>query len=140
MIDYAENRSICRREKLLSFFSDEIPYCSGCDICSGTEADSPAGAAEIIKLIKANNRKLTGKEVAQILTGFGSEGIRKMWQSFSDSYCSLEGWQPDEIMEGLDNLEKSGAVKKGKLFWKNIYSAHTESYRKFMPNLMHKCY
>ncbi len=121
MIDYAKNTAICRREKLLSFFSDEIPYCSGCDICRGTKAEAPAGADEIIKIIRANNRKLTGKEISQILTGFGSDSIIKIWQVFSESYCSLETWQPDEIREALVNLEKSGEVKKGKYLWKNIY-------------------
>ena len=122
MIDYAQNTAICRREKLLSFFSDEIPYCSGCDICRGTNAVAPAGADEIISIIRANNKKLTGKEISQILTGFGSDSLIKIWQGLSESYCSLETWQPDEIREALLNLEKSGAVKKGKYLWKNIYS------------------
>lgn len=122
MIDYARNTAVCRREKLLSFFSDEIPYCSGCDICRGTKALRPAGADEIINVIRANNRKLTGKEISQILTGFGSDRIIKIWHGFSESYCSLEAWEPDEIREALLNLEKSGEIKKGKYLWKNIYS------------------
>ena len=123
MIDYAENSSICRREKLLSFFTDDIPVCSGCDICSGNQIKSAAGKAEIIKLIKENSRKLTGDDITDILRGFTGNNSDGIWNILSESFSALSDWRPDEISETLDTLVKTGEVRKGRFFWKNFYSA-----------------
>ena len=125
MLDYAENNSVCRRQKLLSYFTDETPVCSGCDICSKSLAKDPKpqphGSAEIINLIKHNNRKLKKKEVIDILVGTKEEHENSFWYRMSNSYGLLSDWQSNYIEEAVDKLETEGKIKKGKYIWKDIY-------------------
>ena len=121
MAEYACAAGFCRREKLLSFFGSELPYCSGCDICSGQERKTAAGEAEIVTLVRRNNRKLKIREICGILAGNCWKTRGSEWYVQSDSFAALAGWLPDEIREGVKNLEQKGILKKGKYLWKGIY-------------------
>ncbi len=122
MTDYAENTLICRRDKLLSLFSEETPVCSGCDICAKTEQKDPYGKKEIITLIKNNMRALKESDIAEILSGMGSNQGKHLLYRMSESYRALSGWQPEEIQEALLLLRKAKLVKTGKYLWKGLYS------------------
>ena len=122
MINYAENNLTCRRHKLLSYFTDEIPVCSGCDICNKSFLQEPEGIAEIINLIKDNNRKLKKKEIVDILEGTKEEHDNSIWYTMSKNYGVLSNWQRSFIEEAVDKLVIEGRIKKGKYFWKDVYS------------------
>ncbi|MCL2480315.1 MAG: RecQ family ATP-dependent DNA helicase [Spirochaetaceae bacterium] len=122
MIDYAENNLTCRRHKLLSYFTDEIPVCSGCDICNKSFIQEPEGVAEIISLIKNNNRKLQKKEIVDILAGAREDHDNSIWYRMSKNYGALSIWQRSFIEEAVDKLVTEGKIKKGKYIWKDVYS------------------
>ena len=121
MLDYAKNNSVCRRHKLLSYFTDETPVCSGCDICNKSVIKEPAGTAEIINLIKNNNRKLKKWEIVDILAGTKEEHDNTIWFRMSKHFGVLSSWHKSYIEEAIDKLESEKKIKKGKYIWKDIY-------------------
>ena len=121
MADYAENSSVCRRHKLLSYFTDETPVCSGCDICNKSFMQKPEGSTEITDIIRDNNRKLKKREIADILAGTKEGHGNAVWYRMSKNYGTLSGWQRDHIEEAIEKLESEGEIKKGKHIWKDIY-------------------
>ncbi|MCL2793181.1 MAG: RecQ family ATP-dependent DNA helicase [Spirochaetaceae bacterium] len=121
MLDYAENNSTCRRHKLLSYFTDEISVCSGCDICNKSFIPEPEGIAEIISLIKNNNRKLKKREIVDILAGARDEHDNNIWYRMSKNFGVLSHWQRSYIEEAVDKLATEGKIKKGKYIWKDFF-------------------
>ncbi|MCL2293448.1 MAG: RecQ family ATP-dependent DNA helicase [Spirochaetes bacterium] len=122
MMEYAENSSACRRQKLLSYFTDEILVCSGCDICDKSFIQEPEGAAEILSIIRDNNRKLKKREIVDILIGSKEEFSYNIWYRVSKSYGKLSTWQRSHIEEAIDKLEQDEKIKRGKHIWKDFYS------------------
>ena len=121
MLDYAGNNTMCRRHKLLSYFADEAPVCSGCDICDKSFVQEPEGIAQIVRVVRDNNRILKKKEIVDILAGTKEENENTIWYRMSKSFGSLSTWQRSYIEEAIDKLEALGIIKRGKKFWKDIY-------------------
>lgn len=123
MENYTFNTTVCRREKLLSFFSigasHEQLACSGCDKCSGKQQKLAAGEDEIISVIKANRRKLNIDDITAILS---SPPTTAMKYQTALGYGALRSYKSEEVKEAINNLEKQEKIKKGKYLWKNLYS------------------
>lgn len=123
MENYTFNTTICRREKLLSFFSAGASHeqlaCSGCDKCSGKQQKLAAGEGVVISLIKANYRKLNIDDITTILSSPPSAAVK---YKTALSYGALHNYKSEEIKEAINNLENQKKIRKGKYLWKNLYS------------------
>jgi ATP-dependent DNA helicase RecQ len=64
---YARARDGCRRRALLSFFNQELEYCSGCDLCAGKRDFDAPGKLAIVEYVRKNSRRFSRQELAQKL-------------------------------------------------------------------------
>jgi ATP-dependent DNA helicase RecQ len=111
MLGYALSRCACRRELLLSLIGQEPTACSGCDVCSGTEARGPAGEPEILGFIGRYKRRFRAAEAADALRGAaGPRAIRGCLDRLA-GYGALSDWEKEDIEAALDELISEGILR-----------------------------
>jgi ATP-dependent DNA helicase RecQ len=119
MLDYALERSRCRREQLLGFLGQEPISCGGCDVCDGRVLNRAEGEAQILDFVARNRRRFTLLQAAQLLRGAKSYEVVRRGLASYHGFGVLAGWQEEEIEEALKTLRRSGKIrvlKRG--FWK----------------------
>ena len=120
MDGYAVNRSLCRREYLLTLMGQETALCTGCDICLGQKWVRAEGDDEIRRIIRRNTRRFSLGETAGLLKGRTSYDIMRRGLFRYTGWGCLSNWEREEIDEAIDALLLAGKIRMLKRgFWKN---------------------
>lgn len=100
----------CRRKALLHILEHESQLCTGCDVCDKKVA-KPEGLAEILDLIRRNNRHITAQKISSILKGnLSPENIQKGLYRYK-SWGLLSHWDEKEIQEAIGMLTRGNYIK-----------------------------
>lgn len=107
LLSYGRDGSQCRRHQLLKLLGAEDGYCSpgpvACDVCRGTARAEEREVPSLIRFFKANRRRYTLNEAAQLLAAD---------QKFR--------WTEDNVRFALRLLLQRGLLKTKKgFFWKD---------------------
>ena len=120
MLQYASNRTLCRRRSLLSLIGQDLTYCSGCDICSGKPNFTPEGQNEIIAFVRKNKRRFSLGEAVGIIHGKSSYDIVQRRLLGYAGWGRLSHWAREDLEEAFDHLLHTGEIRMLKRgFWKN---------------------
>jgi ATP-dependent DNA helicase RecQ len=145
LIDYAESRSGCRRERLLDLLGAEREGrapCSGCDRCEGG-AESPGeragparavappgaapspdaveGAAELAAFAEANARRFSADQAVSLLLGDPSGEPPRCAR-----WGALAGWDRLDASRALDAAKRLGYLREiGSWPWKGLIGRGT---------------
>jgi ATP-dependent DNA helicase RecQ len=114
LLEYADSRSGCRRERLLDLLGaakEGRQPCSGCDRCEGSAALEAEGEAEIIGFAQANRRRFTAEEALDLLRG-GKEGYGAVLPPRCGSWGALSGWEAKDAARAMDEALRRGYVDK----------------------------
>ncbi len=119
MMQYALNRSICRRRYLLSLIEQQLDVCSGCDICTQNLVETAEGEREILHTMWKNRRRFTPREAADHLLSRKSYTTVLRHLHRYPGFGALNTWCRMDIEEALDNLRLSGKIRiPNRGFWK----------------------
>jgi ATP-dependent DNA helicase RecQ len=119
MIRYAEDKSTCRRESLLSMLDSTPEICSGCDICNNDLFHNES-EIELLSLLKKNKRRFRKRELVYFLKGYKNTDVRDQQLYRIRGFGLLKEWEPDQIFETVEMLLESGKIRIPKYgFWKN---------------------
>ncbi|MDD5075678.1 MAG: RecQ family ATP-dependent DNA helicase [Sphaerochaetaceae bacterium] len=125
---------MCRRKSLLKIMGYSEEHCSGCDVCDDNIITEPEGSHEILSLIRCTPFHYTKEQVAFILSGNPIPWRLYEHLSGHPLFGILDNWEPEDIQEGLQSLQKEGAIKVKKTwpFKNRLYVSHVcRSHRDF---------
>jgi ATP-dependent DNA helicase RecQ len=128
MMRYARGASGCRRNALLALIDQEAVACSGCDVCAGTAASQPAGAAEILRFSWRHRRRFLLSQAAAILCAEPGPRARRGFHDCVEGWGHLDGWTREEVEEGIHALIASGMLRlRARGPWKGRLTAATSA-------------
>ncbi|MBN2535137.1 MAG: ATP-dependent DNA helicase RecQ [Spirochaetales bacterium] len=120
LLSYVRENKRCRREYLLSLLGYELENrCAGCDFCSNRMINEKEGEEKIMSFIRKHKRRVSKRELIQILHGKPSYDVMKNNFDRYGGFGMLDDWQKEDIEEGIDSLlfsRKLVVPQKG--FWK----------------------
>lgn len=100
----------CRRKALLHILEHETQLCTGCDVCD-RKVRKPEGLAEILDLVRRNNRRLSPQKLSSILKGnLSPENIQKRLYRFK-SWGLLASWDEKEIQAAVAMITRGNFAK-----------------------------
>ena len=100
----------CRRKALLHILEHETQLCTGCDVCD-RKLRKPEGLAEILDLVRRNNRRLSPQKLSSILKGnLSPENIQKRLYRFK-SWGLLSSWDEKEIQAAVAMITRGNFAK-----------------------------
>lgn len=105
LMDAVHGTPACRRKTFASLMGQQVPFCSGCDVCMGANILLRAGEKEIMHLIGRNPRRFTNNEIVDIMAGKKSYKNRDSNLESRPFFGSLAGWEKDDIREAIEILE-----------------------------------
>lgn len=122
LIEYAENKTQCRRETLLSLLNSTPEICNGCDVCDNLLTVDKY-KSEVLSILKKNKRRFTKRDFIYFLKGYLNREIQAKLHHEIRGFALLELWETDCIEEMIDVLITLKEIKiHRKGFWKNHLS------------------
>ncbi len=130
LLDFASQRSRCRREALLALLGAEPEVCFGCDVCLGSVRRHPPGEQELLHFVRANRRRHTPVDASLVLAGRRSYEILRRGLGGEPGFGRLAGWERGEIEEAIENLVRRGALRlAGRGPWKGRLTTPRRAHR-----------
>ncbi|MBD3346151.1 MAG: DNA helicase RecQ [Chitinivibrionales bacterium] len=104
MVTYAQNRTICRRKKILAYFGEmaESDKCDACDICESSVLlhDATGDARLIIKIIHQTHERFGILHIIDIIRGANTKRIREQGHNELEFYGKGKE-KPKKYWQGL---------------------------------------
>ena len=148
IIDYAEDRTVCRRKPLLNYFGETFPpagikrqqkdlfSCNNCDNCTGTPPvlkDVTIPAQKLLSCVTRCGESFGLAHIVDILRGSQNEKIKRFEHDKLSTYGIGKEWGKKEWMALGRELLRQGYLKEGEFHSLALSERAVQALRKRLP-------
>ena len=154
IIDYAEDRTVCRRKPLLNYFGEEFPpagglpptgdkgrkkdlfSCNNCDNCTGTPPvlrDVTIPAQKFLSCVTRCGESFGMAHIVDILRGSQNEKIKRFEHDKLSTFGIGKEWSKKEWMALGRELLRQGYLKEGEYHCLALSERAVQVLRKRLP-------